>query len=109
MISTQQSPPISPKSAPISPLNRKGFFSQESSGKGVERPWKRAQQHHQQHHTVKYPRQEGEKDDRQTTTPLISSPTNVIKANPEELYRQLINGKNSNTPHFSIKPRGVGA
>ena len=102
MISTQQSPPTSPHSAPISPINAKEGFSNDSKprlieGRGTERPWKQAQQRHHRSHTVKYNKK---KQDRKATSEpsqpapsLISGPTGFKKADPEELYRQLINGK----------------
>ena len=103
MISTQQSPPISPKSAPISPLKSRDVFpldkdTTRKEEKRQQRPWKQTQQHHHQRsHTVKYQHRKKEADEIKNITSqisLISGPTNFKKANPEELYRQLINGKN---------------
>ena len=99
MISTQQSPPTSPRSAPISPLNTKECFSNEHQpipieGRGAERPWKATQQRHHRSHTVKYYKnRQDENLAANTHAPLISGPTGFKKADPEELYRQLINGK----------------
>ena len=99
MISTQQSPPTSPRSAPISPLNTKECFSNEPQpkpieGRGAVRPWKQTQQRHHRSHTVKYHKKtQDENLPAITPASLISGPTGFKKADPEELYRQLINGK----------------
>ena len=98
LISTQHSPPVSPKSAPISPLNTRDFFPHESISKkkkerGVERPWKQAQTRHQRSHTVKYHQKVKESKTIGPSPSVISGPTNFTKADPEDLYCQLINGK----------------
>ena len=96
MISSQfESPPTSPKSAPISPIRTGQFFNQENiAGKGnetkEERPWRQAQKHHKRSHTVKYSSKRQEKEVGPSPL-LISGPTNFTKADPQELYRQLIN------------------
>ena len=96
LISSQfESPPTSPKSAPISPLRTGKFFNQENiAGKGNEtkgeRPWRQAQKHHKRSHTVKYSSKRQEKEVGPSPL-LISGPTNFTKADPQELYRQLIN------------------
>ena len=98
LISTQHSPPVSPKSAPISPLNTRDFFPHENIStkkeeRGVERPWKQAQNRHKRSQTVKYHRKVQESKTISPSPSVISGPTNFTKADPEELYRQLINGK----------------
>ena len=98
LISTQHSPPVSPKSAPISPLNTRDFFPHENIStkkeeRGAVRPWKQAQNRHKRSQTVKYHRKVQESKTISPSPSVISGPTNFTKADPEELYRQLINGK----------------
>ena len=99
LISTQQSIPTNSTSAPVSPLTSKESFPNVPQHKsieerGTERPWKHTQKQHHRSHTVKHHKKR--EDDIQSTsqhTSLISGPTGFKKADPEELYRQLINGK----------------
>ena len=99
LISTQQSIPSNSTSAPVSPLTSKESFPNDPQlksieGRGTERPWKQTQKQHHRSHTVKHHKKR--EDNIQSTsqhTSLISGPTGFKKADPEELYRQLINGK----------------
>ena len=99
LISTQQSIPTNSTSAPVSPLTYKESFPNDPQlksieGRGTERPWTQTQKQHHRSHTVKHRKKR--EDDTQSTsqhTSLISGPTGFKKADPEELYRQLINGK----------------
>ena len=99
LISNQQSIPTNSTSAPVSPLTYKESFPNDPQpksieGRGTERPWTQTQKQHHRSHTVKH-RKKREDDTQRTSqhTSLISGPTGFKKADPEELYRQLINGK----------------